>query len=296
MELFAITDSIIPNRIIKIDLDQSAQERMEDLFTEAKNSFISENDEEISFSVSYNLSPDEFFSIPEFTDDIGIIDAIERPDSVHIWNPEEISVFYFKALFTGIPSNEKKEAEVFFQVFDKRQVINNEKAFLQMLTQPKNRFSVSTRPGFSISDKLNAMLIGDKLIFKSFYMVRRFLDMDGYFTEATREDLESFTQHDIFHMEDTASFMELADSSIKKKVSLISNSGILDTDIDRLQTCAEMINYDLNITVISNTRKIVIPREKKEIKKLLNFLDQGYFNTIITNEPMFTNSKRPSQL
>ncbi|WP_430999750.1 Kiwa anti-phage protein KwaB-like domain-containing protein [Klebsiella pneumoniae] len=297
MELFAITDSEIPTRIIKIDIDAPAQTVVENLFRTQRSEFINEDIEEIEFCASYNVQDGEIFSINPFDDEIGIINAIERPDAVPVWDPDDVSVHYFKALFTGEPASNGNPTQVWLQCFDRRQIINNEKSFFQVVTQPGNRFSVSTRPGFSLSDRLTAILVGDKLLFKSFFMLRRFFNMEEYFNEATREDLDIFIGNDIFHVENAEDFMTFADSAIKKKVSLIISSGILnDQPIENLIECAQKIGYQLGITNVNGDNKITMPNSKREVKQLLYFLDQGYFNSIITNELMLTNSKRPIRI
>ena len=297
MELFAITDSEIPTRIIKIDIDAPAQTVVENLFRTQRSEFINEDIEEIEFCASYNVQDGEIFSINPFDDEIGIINAIERPDAVPVWDPDDVSVHYFKALFTGEPASNGNPTQVWLQCFDRRQIINNEKSFFQVVTQPGNRFSVSTRPGFSLSDRLTAILVGDKLLFKSFFMLRRFFNMEEYFNEATREDLDNFIGNDIFHVENAEDFMTFADSAIKKKVSLIIRSGILnDQPIENLIECAQKIGYQLGITNVNGDNKITMPNSKREVKQLLYFLDQGYFNSIITNELMLTNSKRPIRI
>ncbi|MGK1995150.1 Kiwa anti-phage protein KwaB-like domain-containing protein, partial [Klebsiella pneumoniae] len=87
MELFAITDSEIPTRIIKIDIDAPAQTVVENLFRTQRSEFINEDIEEIDFCASYNVQDGEIFSINPFDDEIGIINAIERPDAVPVWDP-----------------------------------------------------------------------------------------------------------------------------------------------------------------------------------------------------------------
>ncbi|EDS1887599.1 DUF4868 domain-containing protein, partial [Salmonella enterica subsp. enterica serovar Sandiego] len=71
MELFAITDSEIPTRIIKIDIDAPAQTVVENLFRTQRSEFINEDIEEIDFCASYNVQDGEIFSINPFDDEIG---------------------------------------------------------------------------------------------------------------------------------------------------------------------------------------------------------------------------------
>ncbi|WP_326929111.1 hypothetical protein [Citrobacter sp. RHBSTW-00089] len=118
-----------------------------------------------------------------------------------------------------------------------------------------------------------------------------------YSAQLFREDLDNFIGNDIFHVENAEDFMTFADSAIKKKVSLIISSGILnDQPIENLIECAQKIGYQLGITNVNGDNKITMPNSKREVKQLLYFLDQGYFNSIITNELMLTNSKRPIRI
>jgi len=172
MELFAITDSSIPRRIVKIDIDALAQPVVEEIFLNQEANFYGDDDEEVEFCASYSVRDNEYFVINGFDDEIGVLNAIQTPDAIPVWDPQEISVHYFKAIFSGIPEHDNHPAKVLIQAFDRRQIINNERSLFQMVTQPNNRFSVSNRPGFSLSDRLTALLIGEKLIFKSFFMLR----------------------------------------------------------------------------------------------------------------------------
>lgn len=290
MELFAITDS----RLLKVDVDAISQPTIEAIFLKQESQFYDVEDDEVEFCAAYSVKDNEHFVINGFDDEIGVVNAIETPDAIPVWDPQEISIHCFKAIFTGIPRHGTEPTKVLIQAFDRRQIINNERSFFQMLTQPNNRFSISNKPGFSLSDRLTALLIGDKLIFKSFFMLRRFFNMEEYFNEATREDLSAFISNDIFIVEDQNGFIDNADSSIKKKVSLIMSSEILKNHtIDKLKDCADNIGFRLHIDDSSGIKKIVMPNVKKEVKQLLYFLDQGVFNSIITNELMLTNSKRP---
>ncbi|PHM60449.1 hypothetical protein Xsto_04003 [Xenorhabdus stockiae] len=103
MELFAITDT---GKIVKILTDSKTQMSLTDLFKKQKDYFESNYTASVEFSGGYIASAAEYFCIDNFDDVIGVLDAIQTPDSIQEWDPQDISIFNIKALFSGevIPS------------------------------------------------------------------------------------------------------------------------------------------------------------------------------------------------
>lgn len=293
MELFVLRDTDLPPRVVKINIDQETQKVVNGIFESAAKEF-QENREPVSFSMSYKPDKDEYFLIEDFIEGVEIFDAIERPSAIQSWDPNTMSMHNVKAIFSGAPSENDDGFIAYIQYFDKRQIIDTQKSIFQLITQQTNQFSSLKGQGLTISGKLDAILLSNgKFMFNSFHLVRRFFDMSEYFSEATKEDIQQFISHSKFEMESEDSFMEAIDSRINTKIALINSSGILDKfSVDELQKCAQIINLELTIIGNKKDKKIFIPKEKKRIKQILNFLDQGYFNTLITNELMFANSKR----
>lgn len=295
MELFFLMSEDISPRVVKVNTDSPTQDVIKNIFLEAKDSFFSDDKSSVDFTIDYKVSPDEYFLIKDFSEGLDILDAIERPTAISEWDSDSMSMHSVKAIFTGKAADGAgTETEAYIQYFDKRQIIDTGKTIVQFFTQQKNQFSSLKKPGFSIGEKIDAVLTkSGKFSFNSFYIVRRFFDMSEYYREATQADLDAFVGHGklMFKCEDT--FKDIADSQIKRKILLINGSGILDSySIEDLVKCAESINISLEIDESGPDKKLLVPEGKREIKQLLNFLDQGYFNTLITNETMFTNSKR----
>lgn len=292
MELFVLRDADLSPRVVKINIDQDTQKVIDGIFESAAKEF-QENRESVNFSISYKPGKDEYFLIEDFIEGVEIFDAIERPSAIQSWDPDTMSMHNVKAIFSGAPS-EDDGFIAYIQYFDKRQIIDTQKSIFQLITQQTNQFSSLKGQGLTISGKLDAILLSNgKFMFNSFHLVRRFFDMSEYFSEATKEDIQQFISHSKFEMESEDSFMEAIDSQINTKIALINSSGILDKfSVDEIQKCAQLIKLELTITGSKKDKKIFMPKDKKRIKQILNFLDQGYFNTLITNELMFTNSKR----
>ncbi|PHM60450.1 hypothetical protein Xsto_04004 [Xenorhabdus stockiae] len=126
-------------------------------------------------------------------------------------------------------------------------------------------------------------------------MLRRIFDVDGYFKEATNDDLIAFSNHEHFHVSNGFDLTTIADTVIRKKVSLINKSRILELHtVDALLTVANEngVHLELDIHEENGKKKIIIPQEKKHIKRLLSFLDEDYFTSQITQTLYQTNSKK----
>lgn len=294
MELFFLMSEDISPRVVKVNTDKSTQNVIKDIFLEAKDSFFDDKTS-VDFTIDYKVSSCEYFLIPDFSEGLEILAAIERPSAIAEWDSNGMSMHNVKAIFTGkAKTTDETETEAYIQYFDKRQIIDTGKTFVQFITQQKNQFSSLKKPGFSIGEKIDAVLTSSgEFSFNSFYIVRRFFDMSEYYREATQDDLDSFVNHEKLKFKCADTFKDIADSQIKRKILLINGSGILNSySIEELVQCATSINISLEIEGVESDKKLLVPEGKREIKQLLNFLDQGYFNTLITKEIMFTNSKR----
>ncbi|WP_316538191.1 Kiwa anti-phage protein KwaB-like domain-containing protein [Klebsiella grimontii] len=292
MELFAITDNTVGTRIVKIVTDRPTQNVITQLFNEQKTFFEDRYTEGVEFSGGYITSGDEFFVIPDFDDVIAVLDAINNPTAIPEWEPEDISAFNIIALFSGYPEENEKPAIALIQSFDKRQVIDNRRTIFHKPFQAGNTFCQSAEHGIVIDNKLTAILTGTELKFKSFHMLRRIFDVDAYFREATNEELTTFSSHEKFSVAQGFDLTTIADSVIRKKVSLINKSRILeDYSVTELRISAAEIGVVLDTENAGEFEKIKMPQIRKDVKRLLHFLDEDYFTSHITRTLYRANSK-----
>lgn len=293
MELFAITDGSVAVNILKIISDRDTQTAISKLFLEQNDYFDSTYTDEIEFCGGYITNENEYFFINDFDDVLGVIDAVKKPDAIPVWDPETISVYNIRALFVGIPGVGGAATKVLLQSFDKRQIIDNARTIFQHITKDKKAFTLAKSEGLSLDVKLTAILLGDKLIFKNFNNLRRIFDVDGYFREATKEELIVFSKHSHFKLNDGFELDVIADSVIRKKVTLINKSGILENkSVGELNNAAHQLGVDIEVDSSDiNNPKIVMPMLRKDVKRLLAFLDEDYFISQITQTKFRSNSK-----
>lgn len=287
--LFALVDDDdSPIRRIPLTAELSAE--LAQLFDNQKGSML-EDRQIIPFTGSYNVDVGEVFSITDYPMPEAIGQAISNPLTCQVLNLNQ-ETHRIKALFSGRWTGANKIVN--FQVFDTGKLLS--RGFT--LIGSGDNYKKLEEPGLMLQDKLTAHYDNGTLYFVSYHNTKRFLDLADYYREATDTDLDAFAESDLFVFEDQDSFKENADSIIRKKVALLQKNKVLDDlSVADIQTVANNFNSELpeehHITVsISEDGKLVIPKDKKQLKELVRFLDEDYVTAPLTKRKCLTNSKK----
>ena len=98
--------------------------------------------------------------------------------------------------------------------------------------------------------------------------------------------------------EDESSFMANADSVVRKKIALLQQNHVLDDlSVNDIKTVSDDFNqhvadeHKIDI-MINDEGKLVIPKEKQQLKELIRFLDEDYVTAPLTKRRCLTNSKK----
>lgn len=288
MPLFALMDKNTASTILRVNTDNPTDIKLLKTFQDQSRYFDAHHSNKVSFYAGYKPSYDECFELNNFINSAPLIDAVTRDTAIPQWDPKVIGLEHIKALFMGIdPTN---DSIIAVQTFNKSQILDISKS----LFLSENTFTMAASDGFNIDDKVTAIIDGDTIRFKSFHKLRSIFNMDSYFTEATDQDLENFSKHMKFNLPQGFDLKVVADTVIRNKITLINTSGILDNEsIPKLKMAAQKINFQLDTIGSGATEKIVMPQGKKEIKKLLEFLDEDIFTSELSQKIYKSNSKRP---
>lgn len=280
LNLFAlVNDKDDPVR--RIPLSRDLQSEITDFLSEQIRNFHT-GQHEIDFSGSYNADEGEIFRIREYPLDNNIVDAIENPLERDVLNLREIK-HRIVALFTGSWSNNGKL--IGFQSFDPRKIIS--KGFT--IINSGDTYTKLEDPGITLQDKLTALYDGTDLLFYSYHNTRHFVDLSDYYREATDADLKNFASNRSLFVEDANLFMQNADLIIRKKIALLQKNRVLGkVAVKDIRTSAKQFGLDIEI---KNGKKLVLPSDKNELMNVLRFLDEDYFNTVLTKRKCLTNSK-----
>jgi len=286
--LFALLDDT-QTPIRRIPLTEDFRQELGRFFAGQQQTFIADK-QTIEFTGSYNVDSGEIFRIEDYPLPETISNALGNPLNSPVLNLNQESL-RIKALFTGIWTEQEKR--VSFQVFDTGKLLSKG----WTLIGSGDTYKKLEEPGLVLQDKLTAHYSDGSLFFISYHNTKRFLDLSDYYIAATDTDLDTFARNDLFEFEDQDTFKGNADSIIRKKIALLQKNNVLDNlSINDIKTVANDLNQHVaeehKINIITKNGKLLIPKDKKQLKELIRFLDEDYVTAPLTKRRCLTNSKQ----
>ena len=288
LNLFALT-SDPERRILRIPLSQEVQLEVSALFEQQRKDFTSSVEEDVPFDGKYKPDAGECLVISDYSDIDGLQDALENPLNYPEIKPHAIEFATIKALFSGYVKSDGS-CVVLVQHFDKRKIISSSGL---SIFHSANVYKKVDGVGITLDTELSAILEGSVLRFFSFFKARQIFDLSAHYIEATDADLAAFCANPAFHVPNQAALLEMADSWIRRKVSILTQSPILQTvSAETIVQVASTFNIVVNTTEIAGKKVVVLPENKTELKKLLRFLDEDYYLSALAGDHYMSNSKR----
>ena len=284
MNLFALMD-VAGARLIRFPLSVDLSADISTVFNDQHTEFFRGVDTIIPFDGRYTPEEGELLEIPDFADVDGLLAAVANPLSVDQYDPNTHSLDLVRAIFTGIEVG--GVPRVLVQIFERRRLIA--RAGL-MLFFANNQFQKMSESGLSLDTKLLAVLEGTNLKFQSFHFAKRVFDLSEYFREATNEEVTTFAGHEKLAVQDVQVFLAAAGPQIRKKISLIRQSAVLENySTDQIVAVAASMQFPL---ALSDDGRIIVPDNNTELRKFLRFLDEDYYESPLSNTRFISNSKR----
>ncbi len=274
LNLFALT-SIPGMRVLRMPLVADVQAGVTELFRGQEHEFLQGIEEEVRFDGMYRPEESELLYINNFDDVDGIKTAILRPQTCQEFVLKSGSLESIKAVFSGYIKN--GTIRVLIQGFDRRRIINTS-GF--SLIHTDNAFSRFDGGGLTLDNKLTAIIEDDSLKFASYHYLRQIFDMSAYCKDANDQDLKVFVQNPALQFADAQVFMDGADAWVRRKVILIQQSGILDyCPASKIAATAKFCDLNLQLAGSPGQERLVIPADRQEVKQILRFLDEDYFQS-----------------
>ncbi|WP_061012073.1 Kiwa anti-phage protein KwaB-like domain-containing protein [Photobacterium leiognathi] len=283
-----IKDETGKSDVKRIRVKGALQTSLVDLFDKQLVCFNDGVDTEIVFNGDWKPDSNELLVLNDVEEAKIMVDAINaNASSFHDLQLSKFSSEPIKAIFTGFKENE--EVTVLVQKFSSRQALSlSQIPIIKM--QKGNIFVHATEDIFTLDNKLVAIIIGNKTKFKSFHNARMVFNLTNYYQEATDADLKAICRHPSLEVEDDDSFIENADSQVRKMVHTISSTSLLDNySVIDIQSAAESFP---NVPVKVNQGKLVLPTDKRELKEVLHFLLEDIYKGPLSGSNYLTNSKR----
>lgn len=274
--------------VMRVHLSQDAQTELCEIFSREAEKFLNPDLDAIEFDGRYNPEDGEIHLISNYPIQQEITNALKEPTAIRELRLTDKMMLPIKAILTGIY---KDKPIIAFQKFDKRQYLK--RAGLVNLIFDGKTFTKVSNPGLNISEKIDALIHNNSLLFTSFWNTRQFLNISTYYREATDIDIEKFANHPTINITDKDAFWGGADNWIRKKIGLLLDSGALDNYSPVLvKEKAEEYGVPLEVCNNNGREQLVLSGTKKEIKEALRFLDEDYFSGPLSDTKFMTNSKK----
>ncbi|WBA13682.1 Kiwa anti-phage protein KwaB-like domain-containing protein [Salinivibrio proteolyticus] len=287
LSLFALT-SDPSSRIVKFELSNPVQTELTDYIKNQEEIFDNVVDE-FEFDGKYKPDEGEILYINNYDDIDGLALAIENPLGVEPVVSTEDFFLDIKALFTGY-QKPNGSVKILLQNFDRRKVISTNGL---SIFHANNVYKKIEGIGLTVDHKLTATLEEGKLKFYSFHSTRQMFDLSEYYKEATDADVVDFVNIDLMQTVNSDDFIPLADSWVRRKISLVQQSGILQ-NVPLHEMKAVATDFGIPFTTIdeNGSEVICVPDNKSDLKKLLRFLDEDYYKSPLSKTHFVTSSKR----
>ena len=286
--LFALTCDPA-NRIVRFPLSHDVQDELT-VYLEAQEQEFSESIEnEIPFDGKYKPDFGEVLYIDNFDDLDGLSQAVHNPLGFPEVVPSENAFASIKALFSGYVDADGI-VTVLIQQFDKRKIISTNGL---SIFHSSNVYKKIEDIGVTVDSKLTATLRQGKLSFFSFHVMRQIFDLSEYYIAATDSDITDFASLEMIATGNVSQLIQMSDTWIRRKFSLIQQSQILETvPMTEIKAVATEFNIPLQTTTTDGIEKIVLPSVKADLKTILRFLDEDYYKSPLSKTRFITNSKR----
>jgi hypothetical protein len=283
--LFAFCKQDVESTVCRVPLEAGVQSEVEQMFDAQETAFLEGKDIPIPFTGDWKPDDNELLSIEDADLLIPFNETLTKGptayDRLDLSSYDEAGV---KALFMH---SKAAPAQILIQGFRTSQYLQRKGL---TLTFNRNQFGKLSEQGFSLGERLSAVVTGNTVLFASFPVLRMFLTVQEHFTEATSLEVDAFAGNDAFEITDRAAFDDHMDERCRKLIRGITKSRVLEKHkVEEIVRRAASVGLALE----ENSGKIVLPSVKSELKVVLSFLEESVYKGVLTEETLITNSKRP---
>ncbi|OQX67449.1 MAG: hypothetical protein B6A08_15470 [Sorangiineae bacterium NIC37A_2] len=150
-------------------------------------------------------------------------------------------------------------------------------------------FKFNTQVGLIPTNRIDALYEGGQLLFRNEHQVRRFLDMEEFFTEASDEVIEEFFASDNFVVQDSEKLKKAANKTMRRRIAMLSSKET-EFDMKRIRSAAKRCGLSLDFQGTA----MVIPSDRKGLKEAVGLLSDDYLGSLTQDDRLyFASFKRP---
>lgn len=272
-------------QVRRVPMNAATQTTVEQLFETQEEVFREGIDEEHEFTGSYTPDPNELLYLDNLPEARRMAETVEgNALAIEALSEAELRSGNVRSLFAG--RTEGGGSFIGVQNFQRSQVLIQGRVFLFS----GDTYTELTEPGLMIGASIASLVVNGRLKFSQLGKAKRIFDLTELVREATDPEVQTFGSHLSISVENLDQFVGQADQTVRKKIYQIGRSGVLEQyTVPHIADAAAQLGMALTVA----GGRIVIPPEKTEMKKLINFLDDGIYRSGMTDRLYYANSKRP---
>jgi len=184
--------------------------------------------------------------------------------------PDSIPILHRDSLAEGIRAliavHGGEKPSFYFQAMDNRFMLRPGRAMF--VEDGSLRLNDST--GIVVADRLDAIYEDGQLYFKSELVVRRFLKVKEFFTEASDEDVHKFFAGSTFVTADMESLKRMVTAQLRRKLHAIIRS---HRRVEAKDILAGATRAELSLAVVDG--RIVVPTDPTAFRELFRIIDES---------------------
>ncbi|MBY3557645.1 hypothetical protein [Rhizobium laguerreae] len=269
----------------RVKTTQPVQNILEGVFLGQETAFQQGITDEVDFDGSWKPDDNELLRSPISAEMTAIWDLSLQ--NITALNDLDAANFLSEGVkATCVVAGNDGGRRLLIQNFSSRQILGNSAlAFVYY----GNTFNQLTSPAFTLGTSLSAVLTATQLKFRSYNNVKMIFDLANLYQEATDAQIDIFAAHGSLYVADVNAFKGFADQTLRKLVNAVGKKAVLD-NFTPAQIVAAAATATLDI--LFENGRIVIPQNKADAKKLMHFLDEGFYRGPLSGFQYITNSKR----
>ena len=285
-QLAAIVKNGPESRLLRIPMHRALQDQLAESWSRQLDVFLGDV-EEIDFNAGYKPEAHERFALHDLT----LPDWLANETSPSVADLQSVTtddtLLESTKGIVAFARNADGEELVLFQNFNRSHVILPGRFLLLQ----NDTYQTTQRAGLTLDNQLSAVYsrTGQKLLFHSFRTVNTFLPLAQIYEEASENEIRDLLDHDALAPEDIDALAVNANQWFRKRFAMLRDSEILD-HYTAEEIREQSADYEVEVRIEAD--KIVFPAEKREAKRLLQFLNEEIFRGAITDTLYETNSKR----
>ena len=272
----------------RLTLTSDATQSLSDLFDEQAKSFIKNDTVKVRFSgACFKADAGEILFVDGYQLPIIYQRAITDSSAIPSFTISKDAPTVIRSVF-AIDTDGQTGESMLFQSSGAAKILNNKRA----LFSRDGTFNLLSDPGFVIDSQLAATFQNSRLYFRSYSVVKRFLDLTDYFRAASDPQISDFLNLPLFSCDNVQVVIDVADDWMRRRFTSIQSSGILDAiDAKTAVKKAKKYGIELFLDKKNGNNAIVVTDDKKEIKDLLRFLNEEYYTGELSGRQYLTNSQ-----